>query len=441
MHVVDRIVVSFDGDGSGVDELAWGQAENWSAIVRQKTWIPLGGVRPLPEGTTVDDITDEVSYLMGRFQAIRTRLRFDSEGRPTQVVSSFGEITINVIDAGADDPAEVADRTRVAYGEADLDFTNEWPVRLALIRHGDALTHLVMLVSHFVTDAAGGVTMMTDVATRSTAPVTGTPPLEQARWQHSPAGRRQNEAALRYWERVLRSIDTRRFDYPADPVEPRYWLGEFNSPAMAPAVRAIADRTGLESASILLGIFAMALAPLTGINPVVVRPLVSNRFRPGLGEVVCTLAQAGLCALDVVGAPFDETLERVAKASLTAYKYGYFHPGDMVELRERIAKERGSEIDIGCYFNDRRMMTKAPLDGPPPTAEQAREALPRTTFRWLASQDGPAFEPLFVHIDDVPGTVAMTINLDSHALSPSDGEALLRGMETVAIAGAFGPLP
>ena len=111
----------------------------------------------------------------------------------------------------------------------------------------------------------------------------------------------------------------------------------------------------------------------------------------------------------------------------------------MVELRERIAKERGAEIDLGCFFNDRRMMTKTPASGPAPTAEQAREALPRTTFRWLASQDSPSFEQLFVHVDDVPDTVAMTIHLDSHSLPPADGEALLRGMETVAIAGAFGP--
>ena len=121
-NVVDRIVVPFDGDGSGVDDLSWGQAENWSAIVRQKTWIPLGGVRPLGEGTTVDDIASEVSYLMGRFQSIRTRLRFDPDGRPTQVVSSSGEITVDVIDAGADDPAEVAEPhpRRVRRGRSRL---------------------------------------------------------------------------------------------------------------------------------------------------------------------------------------------------------------------------------------------------------------------------------------------------------------------------------
>ena len=249
-------------------------------------------------------------------------------------------------------------------------------------------------------------------------------------------GPRQNEAALRHWEGILRTVNPDRFAYPAEPVRPRYWLGEFRSPAMAPAVRVIADRTGLESSAVLLGIFAMALAPLTGINPVVVRPMVSNRFRSGLANVVCTAAQAGLCSLDVVGVPFDEALDRVRRSAMSAYKYGYFHPGDMARRRERIHAERGVEIDLGCFFNDRRGSRQ--LDtGPAPTAERVHALLAETTFGWLASQDAPSFEQLFVHIDDVPDMIAMTIQLDSHSLSPADGEALLRSMEAVAVAGAY----
>jgi hypothetical protein len=54
-------------------------------------------------------------------------------------------------------------------------------------------------------------------------------------------------------------------------------------------------------------------------------------------------------------------------------------------------------------------------------------------FRWIASQDAPSFEPLFVHIDDVPGTVQITIYLDTACVPAAAGEALLRKMAAIAL--------
>lgn len=434
----EQIMVAFEGEGAGEGELAWGQSENWSAIVSQKTWIPLGGVKPLPAGTTVEDIADELRYLMSRYQPMRTRLRFDAQGRPTQVVYGSGEVPLEIVDAGDAHPGEVAEAVCDRYRSTDLDFAKEWPIRMAVVHQRGQLTHMAVLVSHFVTDAAGAVVMMTEVAARENAPAPAMQPLAQASWQQSPAGRRQNDASLRYWEGILRTIDPRRFNEPPDQNQPRYWQAEFNSPAMLPAVRAIAERSGLESSTILLAVFAVALNEITGINPVVVRPMVSNRFRPGLANVVCTLAQAGLCVLDVADASFDEALQRVQRSVMNAYKHAYFDHADMVDLRARIARERGTDLDTACYFNDRRGASRQQETGPVLTPRQIRDALPRTTFEWILGQDSPSFEPLFVHIDDVPDTIQVTIYLDTRSVSLADGEALVRGMEAVTVA-ALGP--
>ncbi|WP_020522322.1 condensation domain-containing protein [Catelliglobosispora koreensis] len=421
MHAVaaERIVVPFKGEGAGVDELSWGQTENWSAIVAQKTWIPLGGVKPLPPTTTIEEIADELAYLMGRYQPMRTKLRFAPDGHPRQEVFESGEIVLSIVDAGSSDPLTVAEAICDGWRDDTLDFASEWPVRMALVRKDGVLTHMSVLMSHFVTDAAGALVMMSEVAQRVSAPVAGMQPLEQARWQQSPAGQRQNESSLRHWDNILRTVSPHRFPPVSSPAEPRYWHGEFSSPKLLKAVLDIADRRGTETSTVLFALYAVALNQITGISPVVIRPMVSNRFRPGMSNVVCTLAQAGLCSFDIGGLSFPDALTVVQRSVMAAYKHAYFNHHDMVAFRERIALERGQEINIACYFNDRRSSSRGSSfvsDAP-------------ATFRWVASQDAPSFEPLFLHIDDVPGTAQITLYLDSHYFSPADGERLVRLME------------
>lgn len=417
----EQIMVTFKGEGAGVDELSWGQSENWSAIVSQKTWIPLGGVKPLDPGTTVEDIADELAYLMSRYQPMRTKLLF-KDGRVLQEVFDSGEIALSIVDC-ADDPSVTAEAICDEWRASEMDFTAEWPVRMAVVRCGGELTHMAVLVSHLVTDATGAGVMMAEVARREAAPVSGMQPLEQARWQQSPAGRRQNASALRYWEGILRSIPPSRFPQALAEGGPRYWHGEFSSPAMLTALQRIVASSGLESTTVLLTLYSLALHYFTGINPVVIRPIVSNRFRPGLANVVCTLAQGGLCSLDVAGQPFGEALEIVQRSVLSAYKYAYFDHHHMVDLRSRVALDRGVEIDTSCYFNDRRS----------PGHMGSRAIEDPAEFRWIASQDAPSFEQLFVHIDDVPGTVQITIYLDTAYVPAAAGEALLRKMAAIAL--------
>ncbi len=204
------------------------------------------------------------------------------------------------------------------------------------------------------------------------------------------------------------------------------------------ATHAITERTGADSSQVLLTVYALALARVTGVNPVVTRPMVSNRFRPGLSDVVCMVAQYGLCALDVAGIPFDGALARVRSAAMTAYKYAYYDPADMAALVARISAERGPDFDLGSYVNDRRTETRQGFPGPTPTGARIAEATGDGVFRWTIAQDDP-FERLIVHIDDVPDAIHVVVFMDTHVVSPADGEALLRSMEDVAVRAALDP--
>ncbi|GLI03418.1 condensation domain-containing protein [Phytohabitans aurantiacus] len=441
--MIERITVPFAGEGAGVDELSWGQREIWSAMRRQNWWLPIGYAQPLPAGTTVDTVVDGLQYWMARYQTMRTRLRHDPDGHTRQVVHATGEVTLEIVDADDhDDPAKVAEETRLRYWHTDYDFVDEWPVRMAVIRHRGTLTHQVVVLCHLVTDGLGAVVMMDELTTRPPSPATAPHPLEQIRWQRSPAGRRQCEAALRHWEALLRAIPARRFPGPGagqqgseQPQSPRHWHGEFNSPATHLALRAIAAHTKVAASPLFLAVFAIAFARVTGANPVAVQVVVSNRFRPGLGDTVSPVNQTGLCVVDLAGTTFEQAVIRTAQRALGAFKYAYYDPYQVDALVERVSRERGEEVDIACYFNDRRVIGTDPPDGPVPTAEQIRAALPRTTFGWTLRQDDP-WERLFVHIENVADTAAITVQGDTHHISPSDMEACVREMETVAVEAA-----
>ncbi|WP_327003911.1 condensation domain-containing protein [Dactylosporangium sp. NBC_01737] len=430
------IPVAFAGEGSGEDELSWGQREIWQALVEQKTWMPIGGAQPLPAGTTVQDMQERLRYLMSRYQSMRTRLRFEPDGTPRQVVHASGETVLEVVDAGADDPQAVAEAVRLRYEQTDYDFAEEWPVRMAVIVQGGAATHLVAIMTHFVMDGRGALVMLEEGERGETAPVNGLQALEQVQWQRSPAGQRQSAAALRYWETMLRAIPPRRYAGDGDPHEPRYWRGELTSAALPLAVRAVASRTQVDATQVMLAVYAVATARICGVDPVATRLVSSNRFRPGLAEVVGPVSQTALWSVEVAGVPFDELLGRVQRAAMVAYKHGYYDRERLEEITAAVTLERGPDFDLNCFYNDRR----APVQADPVDPELARQALPRTVFEWTIQRDD-VYPRLFLNVDDAsPETVRLHIEIDTHHVPPSAAEALLRCMEQVAVDAATGAL-
>jgi hypothetical protein len=405
----------------------------------RRTWMPIGTSQPLPAGTTVADAVADLRFVMSRYPSMRTRLRLDRDG-PRQVVAAAGEIALEIVDAAdGSDPATVAAEVWTRYANVDYDFATDWPLRMAVIRHRGALTHRVWVMCHLATDGGGARVILEELADREHCHgATALPPLEQARWQRSPAGQRQSRAALRYWEGLLRELPPSRFPDRAERPYPRYWQGRWESRATELAVRASSARTGVEIHSVLLAVFAVALARITGINPVVTQVTVGNRFRPPLARTVSPVMQSGLCVIDVGDATFDEVVARTRRRAMIAYKNGYYDPDRREELIARVNRERGEDVDLTCTFNDWRLK---PRDGtgPPPTPEQIRAALPDASLRWHYRQDEVRFDSLYLNVDEVPDTVRITVLTDIHVLAPSDVEACLRGMEEVAVEGALDP--
>ncbi|ACU73154.1 condensation domain protein [Catenulispora acidiphila DSM 44928] len=440
---VERVAVEFAGDGEGVAKLTWGQHEIWQSMTRQGNWLPLGGWRPVDPGTPVEAIADELAYLHSRFPSMRTLLRFDEEGRLRQELSSSGTTYLDVFDADPDGGPEAADALATAisdhYQHLPYDLRVEWPVRMGVVRQGGEAVRLAVAMHHLALDGGGAETMLRDVATRSREKPSGLQQLEQTEWQTSAAGRRHSDRAMRHFGDILRVMPTPTFPPSGDPRRPRFWSAEYYSPALRPALAAIRERTGADPTRILFAVYGIALAHVTGVHPALFRPVIGNRFRHQLADVVCHAAQAGIVLLDVADGTVEDVIERAGPAAMNALKHSYFDPEQLNELVESTGRDRGAELDIASFLNDRRSMDSAvPAPETAVTAEEFAKVRAASRFTWIQRRNDPV-ERLFLHVDDGPDAVTLTVEADTHGMSPAQIESLVREIEEVAVQAALQP--
>jgi hypothetical protein len=446
--MTEQILVPFDGEDSGVGELTWGQLDIWAAMQRESSSLGIAGVLALPAGTTIQGVAADLAFLMSRHTALRTRLRFGADGRPQQVLARSGEVPLMVIDPGDTDAGEITSALLRRWDQQEFDYVEEWPIRWAVIVQDGAATQLVSVINHLAADGMAVVEMLQDLARRDPAtgqadgPVTALQPLELAREQAAPPARRRSAAALRYWERTLRAIPARRFTESRDERQPRYWQAWYDSPASFLAVQTLAVRSRATTSTVLLAAFAIALARLTDTSPVVIQTVVDNRFRRDLAQVVSPLCLSVPCVIDVANLTFDEVVARAWRSAINAYKLAYYDPVARDELVARIGRERGEELDLSCFVNDRRMQSRTePGDGPLPTPGDVRAALPNSVLTWGYQKNLPS-EKCFLHVNNTFGTLGILrfeINADTRYLSPSDMEACLRGLEAVVVEAVLSP--
>lgn len=445
----ERVTVPFSGDGEGIGALTWGQRDILEAMARQGCFY-VGGAVPLPEGVTVQYAADQLSFIVSRFPSLRTTLRFESPGRAVQELHGSGEVILDVFDlAPGADPDETVAWIETYYRTRPRDFRTQWPVQTGVLRQSGQPTHMISISCHTVADMLGMQAMQRDldaVRTESATPTIGRQQLELAAWQQSPAGRRVTDAAVRHMEKALRSVPQRPLPLSADERNPRHWTGVLRSRALKLALPAICARTAADASAVLLALYATALGRLGLLNPAFIRPVSSNRFRPGLADVVSNISQTSYCVLDVAGVSVDEAVNRARQTSMLAYKNSYFDPRAETALIDRLTREAREQDPAAqpwsgvnwSYFNDRRTL---PM-GPPPSdpAELDLDAARRlSTFRWTDKKQNP-YEPLFVHIDDAPDdldALEVTVCADTRHVSPADNEALAREMEAAATEAAF----
>jgi non-ribosomal peptide synthetase component F len=249
---------------------------------------------------------------------------------------------------------------------------------------------------------------------------------------------------MRYWEERLRPLPPTTFGEPKHPggrLGHRYWHGRFHSPAAHLAVLSIARRTRTDTSRVLLAVIAIAIGRATGLNPLTSNVIVSNRFRPGLADVIGSLSQDSLLTVDLDGT-VDEVVARTRRAAMVAWMQAYYDPDQLDELIDRLDAERGHPARVTCRISDRRFSTR------PATEASARDAvvtpeaiaakLPETFISWDGHLDNLP-EQAFINIEDRPGTVYLQLVFDMGVFATEEVETMLRAVEEVAVEAALDP--
>jgi hypothetical protein len=470
--MAEHVLIPFAGEGSGSGELTWGQRGAWRSIVAGGQALTMGGVMPTPPSVTVESVAGSLRFLLARHQSLRTRLRLGPDGHVRQEVFAAGELPLEVVDVPAgEDARAVADEVRRRLQTRPYDYEHDWPVRAAAIRQDGVVTHSVVVYLHTSLDALGLTVLVRDLAGHHAGaepePVTALQPLELAAQEAGPTAQRQSRASLQHMESVLRGVPAvARPSTGADTDE--HDTLYFWSPRLSLAVAAVADRQGIDTSPILLGAYALSLARVTGVNPVAVQLLVSNRFRPRLGGTVAPLAQVAPCLLDVADTTLAGVVGRAWRGAMSAYKHAYYDPAGRTELVRRLREERGDQVERFVFLNDRRGQGLATAAGAAPAAAgsagpaapvsaagsagSAGAAAPdrtelaarldalrdRSTVRWdlLA---GFMREAVYLDVDDRAGALELTLTVDLRILTRAGAEQVLRGMEDVAAEMALDP--
>lgn len=448
-----RMAVKFTGAGAGTEPLTWGQKAILQDMQDSGNQFNMGGGLELPAGSTVDDVTARLSGLMARHACLRMRLRTDSAGRLCQEVAGSGTIGLDILTIL--DDADRADVERYAVDLIDtwpltrFDFHRDWPIRMAVLKHRGACTHLVWVLSHLAADGGGHLLLFDDLLTGDAAGRWPDDPrhpqvLDIARSEQEPQSRQLSSRAMRYWESQLKDIPPQTFGEPArshGQAEQRYSHVRFRSPAAHLAMLAIAGRTGTDASRVTLAVIATAIGRVTGMPQLTIKVTVNNRFRPGLAEVIAPISQNSVITIDVADTTVDEVVARTRSGSLTAWMRAYYDPDELAELIARLDGERGYPAKVTCRVNDQRAMTMRADTEPSlddATPEQVRQKLAETSLTWLGVREN-MHEQVNILVERKPDVVSLHMMWDGWSLTDGQVEAILRGVEEIAVEAAFDP--
>ncbi|MEU4174142.1 condensation domain-containing protein [Streptomyces sp. NPDC026589] len=439
------VTVAYAGGEERRGPLTMGQANMIRCILRDDpTHINIHDVWPVPEGTTVEAVTDALRALAGRHEGLRTTFPHAPGSAPVeQVVSAEGTFTVTVLDHAAfpEEPARYAESVARAARAGRFALEREFPLRISLLTVAGTPVHVALALSHAVADASAMAILREEfaelLAGKELPGLTSLPPVDLAAVEASPAGLRKSEASLRYWERIIRNGPQEMFAEPrgrrpgTDEEARRLTL---RSRRGGRALAGAARRTGHPEATVLMAAWCALVAHRAGQDSCVTAVPSANRFHPRVARSVTTASQDALLHLDLRVPGFDALVARTWGAVLDAYRHSQFDSVRLWEMIDRVTAERGSHFGRDVVFNDVSALP-APLLG---TDTQDRDDAEQE-LTWGPPQTLPTRLLAFTY------RTAPQLHISLWAaptlFTPEEAEGFLSGLVLLLEAAAAGDVP
>ncbi|MEQ4305829.1 condensation domain-containing protein [Plantactinospora sp. B6F1] len=397
---------------------------------------------PLRSGVPLPEVLEVLRDLITLHEALRTVFFQSADGLRQRVLSS-GRLFVEVSEVGAE-PAAVDHAVDTLAGEP-FDFTNELPVRVALLTSGGQPWYLVFAACHLVIDFTGawhvghGLRPLLTEPDKTHLPGAARPapgawqPLDQAGWESSSAGLRLSERALAQHERTFRAMPQTMLPRPArEPEEPRFRYVRLDSPALALAVPVLAARHQVSRTAVLAAGICAVAGYVSGLERAFLQLTVGNRMSARTRSAVGMFTQDVPIHVEMADASITDLLTRTEAAVVTAARFGQYPPGPLAVRRRQIEIDRGLAFDLSCWLNNR--LRHAPGTAPVrPDRRLLEAAAKRSRCRWVGA-DKSSTSTYFVYADDAGDALRLTMLLDTAMLPGEEGPAWLRAVERLLCA-------
>lgn len=435
--------VAFRGARAGEAPLTWGQRLMWRAVHLMgpsQSFLNCPWVLPVYGRPDLAAVLDGLRALIERHESLRTTFA-DTPGGPVQRVARDGELTVPLVDAGAERPLAAAERLAGELGRAVFAHEREWPLHATIVTRNGRPAALALAFTHLAVDYQALALLSADWRRLLRGERLAPPPwqpMDQAGLEQTEPFQARSARAIRYWRSVLEDVPLEVFDHPpGEPEEPRFIEVGMESVALAAAAARLAQRWTISTTSVLLAACATELATVSDRPRAVMQLVHSNRRDPRTQAMVGTVGQDGLFVLDLPGTDFAATCQAAHRAALTAYRNAHYDPAAMTAMRQEIGLLRGREPDLDAFVNDRRdgagwpaLPALAPGADLAPLTSQTRTYV---TNAW----PGVRFKVFFT-VGTAPGTGELSLIIDTAYLSRDKAVSMLLDIEAMLVRGAAG---
>jgi hypothetical protein len=325
-------------------------------------------------------------------------------------------------------------------GEVPYDYGEEWPLRVTLVTDDEQrVTHLALVFSHVAVDFHASEILLRElrlILLRGKPPgPAGLQSVDIARREAGPMSHR-SDAARAYWTKEYGHLPKSMFAEAGPALTPRFRRALLESAAVEGAMRILAARHRVSTATVLLAATAALIGQWTGHDRCALFTMVNNRYQAGYQDAISKLNQVGLFVLELHGDPgFGELIRRTWQAALRAYRHAYYDPLVMDETLREIGRPPGSGLEPFCYFNDLRLPGGVAEEGQLPEPEAVQQALEHTTLTWPETLERFAWR-FRLQVLDTPRGVGLSVTADSAYLPPQRVEDFLFELEKMVVRAA-----
>jgi hypothetical protein len=360
--------------------LSYGQLHQWRDVenLPRKRWHEVNTwLRwSLPADVGTERVRRALRALAARCPSLRTTYELTDPARPRQRITTdvveLDAVAITVTGRGSAEEAMAATE-EVLDHPFDL---RERPAWRALILTGRGRATEVFLVRHHI--VADGLSnsvleheFRTNLAERDgqEAVVAADGPLDLALWQRAPEQQRAWAAAVERWEHTFAAADGQGFP-GVDPARTGALQCVLRSSTAHERARGLAARTRTSVSSVVLAVYTLAIAQVTGVERLVVESECSNRFNPRWRTVVSSMVQPVPVPVTAVD-DLAEHITRVHHAAMTAYRRGMYD----VDTVAALPSAAGHTATCEYNFFPWQEIAELPADSTEPVWEEPTSAV------------------------------------------------------------------